>query len=141
MTAIVRVDPILEEFERVFGDVWAPWKPVLVAGGLGMDFDVHETKDELVVKTDLPGVAKDDLQITLEDGTLRIEAEKKEEKTEDGKTWHIKERHFGKYSRLMEMPFRVAAEKISATLDNGVLEIKLPKAEEAKPKKIEVRVN
>lgn len=141
MTAIVRVDPILEEFERVFGDVWAPWKPVLVTGELGMQLDVHETKDELVIKTDLPGVAKDDLQITLEDGTLRIEAEKKEEKTEDGKTCHIKERYFGKYSRLMEMPFRVAAEKISATLDNGVLEIKLPKAEEAKPKKIEVRVN
>ncbi|MBN2098412.1 MAG: Hsp20/alpha crystallin family protein [Dehalococcoidia bacterium] len=141
MTAIVRVDPIMEEFERVLGDVWAPWKPVLVTGGLGMRVDVHETNDEMVIKTDLPGVDKDDLQITLEDGSLRIEAEKKEEKTADGKTWHIKERHFGKYSRLMELPFRVAAEKISATLDNGVLEIRLPKAEEAKPKKIEVKVN
>jgi HSP20 family protein len=141
MTAIVRVDPILEEFERVFGDVWAPWKPVFVTGSLGMDLDVHETNDELVIKTDLPGVAKDDLQITLEDGSLRIEAQKKEEKTEDEKTWHIRERHFGQYSRLMELPFRVAAEKISATLDKGVLEIKLPKAEEAKPKKIEVKVN
>jgi HSP20 family protein len=140
MTAIVRVDPILEEFERVFGDVWAPWKPVFVTGGLGLDLDVHETKDELVIKTDLPGIAKDDLHITLEDGTLRIEAEKKEEKTEDGKTWYMRERHFGKYSRLMELPFRVAAENISATLDKGVLEIKLPKAEEAKPKQIEVKV-
>ena len=140
MTAIVRIDPILEEFERVFGDVWAPWKPVFVTGGLGMDLDVHETKDELVIKTDLPGIAKDDLHITLEDGTLRIEAEKKEEKTEDGKTWYMRERHFGKYSRLMELPFRVAAENISATLDKGVLEIKLPKAEEAKPKQIEVKV-
>ena len=140
MTAIVRVDPILEEFERVFGDVWSPWRPVLVAGGLGMDLDVHETKDELVIKTDLPGIPKDDLHITLEEGTLRIEAEKKEEKTEDGETWYMRERHFGKYSRLMELPFRVAAEKISATLDKGVLEIKLPKAEEAKPKQIEVKV-
>ena len=140
MTAIVRVDPILEEFERVFGDVWSPLKPVLVTGGHGIDLDVHETKDELVIKTDLPGIAKDDLHITLEDGTLRIEAEKKDEKTEDGKTWHMRERHFGKYSRLMELPFRVAAEKISATLDKGVLEIKLPKAEEAKPKQIEVKV-
>jgi HSP20 family protein len=141
MTAIVRVDPILGEFERVFGDVWAPWEPVFVTGGLGMDLDVHETKDELVIKTDLPGIAKDDLHITLEDGTLRIEAEKKEEKTEDGKTWYMRERHFGNYSRLMELPFRVAAENISATLDKGVLEIKLPKAEEAKPKQIEVKVN
>jgi HSP20 family protein len=140
MTAIVRVDPILEEFERVFGDVWAPWKPVLVTGGHSMDLDVHESNDELVIKTDLPGIAKDDLHITLEDGTLRIEAEKKEEKTEDGKTWHLRERHFGKYSRLMELPFRVAAEKITATLDKGVLEIKLPKAEEAKPRQIEVKI-
>jgi HSP20 family protein len=140
MTAIVRVDPILEEFERVFGDVWAPWKPVLVAGGPGVDLDVHETKDELVINAELPGIARDDVHITLEEGTLRIEAEKKEEKTEDGKTWYMRERHFGKYSRLIELPFRVAAEKISATLDKGVLDIKLPKAEEAKPKQIEVKI-
>ena len=140
MTAIVRVDPILEEFERVFGDVWAPWKPVLFTGGLVVDLDVHETKDELVMKADLPGIARDDVHITLEDGILRIEAEKKEEKTEDGKTWYMRERHFGKYSRLIELPFRVAAESISATLDKGVLEIKLPKAEEAKPRQIQVRV-
>lgn len=52
----------------------------------------------------------------------------------------MRERGFGKYSRLIELPFRVAADKISATLDNGVLEIRLPKAEEAKPKQIEVKV-
>ncbi len=140
MTAIVRVDPILEEFDRVFGDMWAPWKPAMVGGGPGTDLDVHETNDELVIRGDLPGVGKDDLHITLEEGTLRIEAEKKEEKSEDGKTWYVRERRFGKYSRLMELPFRVAPDKISATLDKGVLEIKLPKAEEAKPKKIEVKV-
>jgi HSP20 family protein len=124
----------------VFGDVWAPWKPVLVTGGLSMDLDVHETKDELVIKAEIPGTVRDDLHITLEEGTLRIEAEKKEEKTEDGKTWYMRERHFGKYSRHMELPFRVASEKISASLDKGLLEIKLPKAEEAKPKRIEVKV-
>jgi HSP20 family protein len=140
MAAIVRVDPVLEEFERVFGDVWTPWKPVFVAGSLGMDLDVHETKDELVIKADLPGVAREDVRITLEDGTLRIETEKKEETNEDGKTWYMRERHFGRSSRLLELPFRVAAESISATLDRGVLEIKLPKAEEAKPKQIEVKV-
>jgi HSP20 family protein len=140
MTAIVRVDPILEEFERMFGEVWAPWKPVLVAGGIGMELDIHETKDELVIKADLPGTVRDDLHITLEEGTLKIEAEKKEEKTEEGKTWYMRERSFGKYSRLIELPFRVAAEKTSATLDKGVLEIKLPKAEDAKPKHIEVKV-
>jgi HSP20 family protein len=140
MTAIVRVDPILEEFERVFGDVWAPWKPVVITGGSGMELDVHETEDELVVKADLPGIVKDDVHITLEEGTLRVEAERKEEKTEGGKTWYMRERSFGKYSRLIDLPFRVAAERISATLDKGVLEIKLPKAEEAKPRQIEVKV-
>jgi len=140
MTATVRVDPILDELERMLGDVWAPWKPVLVSGGKGMDMDVHETKDELVIKADLPGIVRDDLHITLEEGTFRIEAEKKEEKTEDGITWYMRERNFGKYSRLIELPFRVAAEKISATLDKGVLEIKLPKAEETKPRQIEIEV-
>jgi len=100
-----------------------------------MDMDGHETKDELVIKADLPGTVRDDLHITLEDGTLRIEAEKKE-----GKTWYMRKRHFGKYSGLMELPFRVAAEKTSATLDKRVLEIKLPKAEETKPRQIEVEV-
>ncbi len=140
MTATVRVDPILDELERMLGDVWAAWKPVPVTGGLGMDLDVHETKDEQVIKADLPGIVRDNLHITLEEGTLRIEADKKEEKTEDGKTWYMRERSFGKYSRLIELPFRVAAEKISATLDKGVLEIKLPKAEETKPRQIEIEV-
>ncbi len=139
MTAIVRVDPMLSEFERVFGDLWAPWKPV-VSGGPGTEMDVHQTKDELVIRADMPGVGKEDLHITLEDGTLGIEAEKKEEKPGDGAAWYVKERRFGKHSRLLELPFRVDADKISATLDQGVLEIRLPKAEEAKPKKIEVKV-
>ncbi len=140
MTATVRVEPILDELERMLGDVWAAWKPVPVTGGLGMDLDVHETKDEQVIKADLPGIVRDNLHITLEEGTLRIEADKKEEKTEDGETWYMRERSFGKYSRLIELPFRVAAEKISATLDKGVLEIKLPKAEETKPRQIEIEV-
>jgi HSP20 family protein len=140
MTAIVRVDPILDELERMLGDVWAPRKPALLSDGKGMEMDVHETKDELVIKADLPGIVRDDLHITLEEGTLRIEAEKKEEKTEDGMTWYMRERSFGKYSRLIELPFRIAAEKISATLDKGVLEIKLPKAEETKPRQIEIEV-
>jgi HSP20 family protein len=105
-----------------------------------MHMDVHETKDELVIKADPPGIVRDDLHITLEEGTLRVEAERKEEKTEGCKTWYMRERSFGKYSGLMELPFRVAAERISATLDKGVLEIKLPKAEEAKPRQIEVKV-
>ncbi|MDM8000875.1 MAG: Hsp20/alpha crystallin family protein [Dehalococcoidia bacterium] len=141
MTAILRIDPILEEFERVLGDVWAPWKPVMITGGLGVDWDVHETKDELVIRADLPGVAKEDVRVTLEEGVLKIEAEKKEEKTEDGQTWYVRERRFGKYFRMMELPFRVEADRISATLDKGVLEIRLPKAEEAKPKQIEVKVH
>ncbi len=138
MTAIVRVDPILKELDRVFGDVWGTWQPVM-AGGLGGELDVHRTEDELVIRADLPGVGQDDVHITLEDGTLAIEAEKKEEKAEDGKTWYVRERRFGKYSRLVELPFRVEAGRISATLDKGVLEVRLPKAEEAKPKKIEIK--
>ena len=140
MTAVVRVDPILEEFDRVFGDMWGPWKPVIVGGGPGTDLDVHETADELVIRADLPGVSKDDLNITLEEGTLKIEAEKRQEKAEDGETWYVRGRRFGKHSRLMEIPFRVAADRISATMDKGVLEVRLPKAEEAKPRKIEVNV-
>ena len=137
MAAIVRVDPLLPEFERMLGDIWTPWTQVTSAAG--MPLDIRETKDELVITVDLPGVKREDVQITLEEETLRLDAEKKEEKAQDGESWYARERSFGKYARVMGLPFRVAAERITAIMENGVLEVRLPKAEEAKPKRIEIK--
>jgi HSP20 family protein len=99
---------------------------------------MYEEKDQLVVKTELPGITEKDLEVTLEGDMLTIKAEKKEAATEDA-THHTRERYYGKYVRSMSLPSHVNGDKISATFDNGVLELRIPKAEEVKPRRIEVK--
>jgi HSP20 family protein len=110
--------------------------------GMTPKMDVFEENGELVVRAELPGVSKKDLDINLEDDILTIKAEKKEEKEEGekGTTHYTRERRFGQYIRYMKLPARVDAEKISATLKKGLLEIKLPKAEDPGSKKIDITV-
>jgi HSP20 family protein len=104
--------------------------------------DMFEENNELVIKAELPGVRKKDLDISLEGDVLTIKAEKKEEKVEGekGTTHYACERRFGQYIRYMTLPARVDAEKVSATLKKGLLEIRLPKAEGPESKHIEVKV-
>jgi HSP20 family protein len=100
--------------------------------------DVYEEKDQLVVKTELPGIDSKEIDVNLEGDTLTIKAEKKEEVKEDA-TRHTRERYYGHYLRSMTLPYPVKEGEIKATFDNGVLELTLPKAEEAKPRKIEIK--
>jgi HSP20 family protein len=78
------------------------------------------------------------MEVTVESDTLTIRAEKKEEVAEDA-THHTRERYYGKYVRSMSLPSHVNGDKVSATFDNGVLELRIPKAEEVKAKRIEVK--
>jgi len=104
--------------------------------------DMYEEEKELVIKAEMPGIRKKDLDITLDGDVLTIKAEKKEEKEEgeEGTTHYTRERRFGQYIRSMTLPTKVDAENISATLKKGLLEIKLPKAEAPEVKKIDVKV-
>jgi HSP20 family protein len=104
--------------------------------------DMFEENGELVIKAEMPGVRKKDLDISLEGDMLTIKAEKKEEKEEGekGTTHYTRERRFGQYIRYMTLPARVDAEKVSATLKKGLLEIRLPRAEGPESKHIEVKV-
>ncbi|MFC2036292.1 Hsp20/alpha crystallin family protein [Chloroflexota bacterium] len=129
---------LLDEMDRLAEEVWNSWKPVTLDNGLVPHTDLYEEKDQLVMKTELPGIKKEELDISLEGDRLTIKAEKKEEVNEDA-THHTRERHYGRYFRSVTLPYPVKENKISATFDNGVLEIKLPKAEEAKVKRIEVK--
>jgi HSP20 family protein len=103
-------------------------------------FDVYLDKDDVVVKAELPGVVKEDLDINLEDDVLTIKAEKKQEEVSEEATHYISERRFGSYSRAITLPFKVDAEKVSAELKDGLLEMKLPRAEETKARRIEVDI-
>jgi HSP20 family protein len=104
--------------------------------------DMFEEEDQLVIKAEMPGVGKKDLDISLEGDVLTIKAEKKEEKEEGekGTTNYTRERRFGQYIRYMTLPSRVDADNITATLKKGLLEIRMPKAEAPKPKQIEIKV-
>jgi HSP20 family protein len=104
--------------------------------------DMYEEDNQVIVKAELPDIAKKDIDIKLEDDVLTIKAEKKEEteEGEKGTTHYTRERRFGQYVRRMTLPGKVNAENVTATLKKGVLEIKLPRAEEPEAKQIEIKV-
>jgi HSP20 family protein len=101
--------------------------------------DMYEEEKELVIKAELPGIRKKDMDIRLDGDVLTIKAEKKEEKEVKEDTYHAHERRFGQYVRYMTLPVRVDAEKVSATLKKGLLEIRLPKTETPATKQIEIK--
>jgi len=133
---IIRSPGFLDEFGRMVDSLWTTWEPV---DGHYLSLDVHEAGDELVIKTELPGVTKEGFEISIEGDVLRIEAEKKAEEETKEDAYYLRERHFGKFSRALSLPFPVDSGKATASFENGVLEIRLPKAEEAKSKRIEVK--
>ena len=137
-TPFYRPISLLDDIDQLARDFWSSWQPGFFGTTLVPHTDVYEEKGQLVVQTELPGITEKDLEVTLEGDVLTIKAEKKEEVTEDA-THHTGERYYGKYVRSMSLPTHVNGDKISATLDNGVLELRIPKAEEVKAKKIEVK--
>jgi len=106
------------------------WAPAL---------DISERKDAYLVTVELPGVEADDLQITLEDGLLTIQGERHFAHDSSEQQFHRVERHYGAFRRSITLPAHVMAEGIEASADDGVLQIVVPKMEEAKPKRIQVR--
>ena len=128
--------PISRFFEDMWGDVDLPrkaWAP---------DVDLKETDHAYVLKADLPGMNKDDISVSVEEGvvTLRGERRHEEEKTEDG-GYHRIERRYGSFQRAFRIPGGVDSDKVTAEYKNGVLELTLPKREEVKPKQIDVKVS
>ncbi|CAN5484240.1 Hsp20/alpha crystallin family protein [soil metagenome] len=106
------------------------WTPAL---------DLYQTTDDVVAVIELPGMRKEDIEISLHDGVLTIGGERKDEAAEGEKASRT-ERPVGKFRRSISLPTRVDAKKVSATYKDGVLTVTLPKAEEVKPKQIQVNV-
>ena len=106
------------------------WAPAL---------DISERKDAYLVTVELPGVKLDDLQITLEDGLLTIQGERHFAHDSSEQQFHRVERRYGAFRRSITLPAQVQAEQIEASFDNGVLQIVVPKMEEATPKRIQIR--
>jgi len=124
-------DSFFEERPRRKAEEIGEWFPSL---------DVSETKNDLVVKAELPGMDPKDIDISLGEGVLTIKGEKKQEKEEREENYHLIERSYGSFTRSVRLPREVQSEKISASFKNGVLKVTLPKSEEAKKKEIKIKV-
>ena len=102
--------------------------------------DVSETDGEFKIKAEIPDVKKEDVKVTLEDGVLTIQGQRKQEKEDKGTKYHRVERTYGSFVRSFTLPDLVDEEKVKAEFKDGVLNLQLPKSEKAKPKAIEVKV-
>jgi HSP20 family protein len=135
--------PVYGEFDKWFDEIANAYSPVSAAtdGTWHPNVDVYETEGSYVLKAELPGVNKEDIKIDISNKTLTLKGEKKfEEKTEKDKYVRI-ERSYGSFTRTFALSDKVDTENIKAAYRDGVLEITLPKKEEAKPKEIKVEVN
>jgi len=100
--------------------------------------DIRETDDALLVQAELPGIEKKDVHLEVRDGVLTISGERRYEKDVKEENVHRVERAYGKFARSFSLPANVDADKVDATMKNGVLEVRLPKLERPKPKAITI---
>jgi len=139
--SIVRFDPfrditsfrddINRLFSRSFGEASGTqtWAPAV---------DVFDTKDAVIVKAELPGLTADDVDVEIDDNVLTVSGERTfADKVEDGHYYRL-ERSYGKFSRSLTLPQGIKADEVSANFANGVLEIRVPKADEVKPRKVAI---
>jgi len=137
------MERMMEEF---FGQRMRPWWSERWFRSEGMEptsptVDFYEEKDDIVVKAELPGIDKNNVEVNLTDHTLTIKGEKKKEEEVKEKNYYRSERSYGSFVRTLELPTDVHADKVKATFKNGILEVRLPKTEEAKKKEIKVKVD
>ena len=139
---IGRLSDLRDEIDRLFesplteltrtSQLLSGWTPPL---------DVYEDKDHFTVKAELPGMKKEDIEVSFHDGSLSISGERKTETKHEDAEVYRSERFFGRFQRTVSLPAAIAADKVKASYKDGILAITLPKTEEAKPKHIDVTVN
>lgn len=108
---------------------------------LAMPLNVRETEQGYQVEAVVPGLRPDDVDITIQDNVLTISGETRQEQQSDSKggSWHVMERHYGRFSRSIALPTLVNADDVRASLENGILQLEVPKAEQVRPRKITVQ--
>jgi HSP20 family protein len=131
-----------EEMNRLFDDFFG--RPLVRAEGTegvwSPSVDVSEDKDNVIVRAEMPGMKKEEVKISIQDNVLTLKGEKKQEKEEKDANYHRIERSYGSFSRSFTLPTAVKADKVKASYKDGMLNITLPKTEEAKPKEIPVSI-
>ena len=138
MALLMRPEPFSSEINRLFDTLFEAghsanrnqrWAPAM---------DLVEADDHFVLKADLPGLSEKDVAIEVQDGTLKISGERKEEHEQSERGWYRIERSFGSFARSLTLPEGVDPDGITAEFRDGVLELRIPKPEERKPRRIEI---
>jgi len=137
-----RLSDLRHEIDRLFE---APWSELAhgsqLLSGWTPALDVYEDKDNVYVKVEVPGMKKEDIDISLHDGSLSISGERKTEQKHEDSEVYRSERFFGRFQRTVTLPTAVASDKVKAQYKDGILTVTLPKTEEAKPKHIDINVS
>jgi HSP20 family protein len=135
MALLMKPEPFSRDIDRVFDaffgqtDQARRWVPPV---------DLVEAEDHFVLKADLPGLSEGDVNIEVQDGTLTISGERKAEHEQREKGWYRIERSFGRFSRSLSLPDGVDPDRIEASFSHGVLQVRIPKPEERKPRRISI---
>jgi HSP20 family protein len=131
------LDRLRREMNRLSAGwpMWSGWR----AAPSYPAMNVWTNEEGSVVTAELPGVAPEDIDLSVEDDTLTLRGTRKADELEEGNTYHRRERGTGAFARTVQLPFRVEGENVEATFEKGILSISLPRAEEDKPKKIAIK--
>jgi HSP20 family protein len=139
---LTRFSALSDEMDRLFqapffghgndaGDTFAGWTPAV---------DLFQDKDSVLLRAELPGLRREDIHVSLHEDVLTLSGERREEKNADERGNLRSERFFGRFERRFTLPVRVDGNRVAAHYEDGILTVTLPKAEEAKPRQIEVNV-
>lgn len=136
------ISNLRREMDRIFNELipfnWRLEEPEMGISSWTPRTDMMENDDEYVIQVDLPGMAKDHIDINVHDNMLTIEGERHEESREEGSGYLRSERSFGAFKRSFSLPSHVVGDKVKASFKNGVLTVHLPKAEKSKRKKVTI---
>ena len=143
---LMRLDPyrelatLQERLNRTFGAGVArsDRQDEMSLGAWAPPVDIAEEKDRILITAELPGFREDEVSVQIEDGMLTLSGERKFEKETDGKSYHRVERSYGQFVRSFSLPNNVDRERIKANFTNGLLQVELPKREDAKPRTIKI---
>lgn len=146
MSNLMRWEParemmtLREAMDRLFDDAFT--RPLSVRDGWSLAspaIDMYQTDNEVVVRASIPGIKADEVQINVTGDVLTLKGEVKQEEERKDRAWHIREQSFGSFERSVALPTSVKSDQAEAVFENGILTVTLPKADEVKPRTINIK--
>jgi HSP20 family protein len=139
MALLMKPEPFTREVDRLFDAFFGNTGDAAAGRRWVPPMDLVEADDHFVLKADLPGLSEEDVSIEIQDGTLKISGERKSEHEAREQGWYRIERSFGSFSRSLTLPDGINPDAVTAEFDRGVLEVRIPKPEERKPRRVEIK--